>query len=736
MKISYKIQFVLVALMLIANIAQAKTLSGTVKDAQGEAIIGAEIFWLNTNIGVVSDMDGNFSIKATRKSNQLVFKYISYQTDTVLVTDSDEPLTIIMQEDAQSLGEVEVRSRKMSTIASRFDPIQTTKISGEELCKAACCNLSESFETNASVDVSYSDAATGAKQIKLLGLSGTYVQLLTENSPGVRGLAASYGMEYIPGPWMESIQVSKGTSSVINGYEATTGQINVEYLKPQTQDPIAVNLFAHSALGAEVNITGGKKLNDKLSTGILAYVKNETFDHDNNGDGFADLPKVKQANLVNRWYYKTDDYAGQLFLKGLYDDRTGGQITDVSNPYKIGIRTARAEAFMKHGYVFDHERGTSIGLIFSGSYHDQQGNYGNKQYHGTQANGYFNGIFQTYFGDNHKLVTGVSFNFDDYKESLTKPLSQPHVYNNREYTPGVFAEYSFTYHEHLSLLAGLRADYSSRFGAFVTPRFNVRYSPVEWWNVRASVGLGYRSPNIIADNSFILPSSRELIVKESINQEQALNMGMSTTFFIPISGRELQITSEYYYTTFMESLVVDMDTDAHKIYLSNLNGGRSYAGNFQVEASMEVLKGWTMTMAHRMTDVQTTINGQLREKVLSPRFKSLITTSYQTPLKRWQFDVTGQLNGGGRMPDAAVANPLWENEFPMFPQLMAQVTRYFRTWSVYIGSENLTNFTQPNPIIDAANPYSSNFDASMAWGPIHGTKVYMGVRWALDKKEN
>ncbi len=736
----FKNIYILIALLALPAVTmQARMLKGIISDAQGETIIGAEVFWLNTNIGAVSDVDGAFAINTTRKSNQLVVSYVSYQNDTILVDDPTATLQIVLREDSKALDEVVVRSRKMSTIASRFDPIQTTKITGEELCKAACCNLSESFETNASVDVSYADAATGAKQIKLLGLSGTYVQLLTENSPGVRGLAASYGMEYIPGPWMESIQVSKGTSSVINGYEATTGQINVEYLKPQTSDPIALNFLTNSSLGAELNATGGWDVNDKLSTGVLLYVKNNSLEHDSNKDGFNDLPLVNQYNLVNRWYYKTDDYTGQFFVKGLYDDRRGGQIKGIDDPYKIGIRTMRGEAFMKHGFVFDHERGTSIGLIFSGSYHDQQGQYGNRHYTGRQGNAYFNGIFQTNFGDAHKLVTGLSFNFDDYSEVLTVPVAggseQTHSFVNREYTPGVFAEYSFNYHEHLSLLAGVRADYSSRFGAFVTPRFNVRYSPFEWWNVRGSVGLGYRSPNVIADNSFMLPSSRKLTVIEPINQESALNAGVSTTFYIPISGRELQITGEYYYTHFMESMVVDMDSDPHGITISNLNGGRSYAGNFQVEASMEILKGWTMTLAHRMTDVRTTIGGELREKVLSPRFKSLLTTSYQTPLKRWQFDVTAQLNGGGRMPDPDPANPLWERTFPMHPQLMAQVTRYFRTWSIYIGGENITNFTQPNPIVDAENPFGSNFDASMAWGPIHGAKVYLGMRWALDRKE-
>jgi outer membrane receptor for ferrienterochelin and colicin len=305
-------------------------------------------------------------------------------------------------------------------------------------------------------------------------------------------------------------------------------------------------------------------------------------------------------------------------------------------------------------------------------------------------------------------------------------------------------------------LAGVRGDYSTQYGFFVTPRFNVRYSPWEWWNLRGSVGMGYRSPNLLSDHASVLPSSRQIIIENDIlNQERAVNAGASTTFYIPIVGRELQITADYYYTHFLECMVVDMDSDPYSVIFSNLTeegveGGkkpRSYAGNFQVEASMEVLKGWTMTLAYRMSDVKSTINGELREKPLTNRFKALITTSYMTPLKHWQFDVTAQFNGGGRMPDNFYKGdeslrPSWtidrgngRYDFPWHAQLMAQVTRYFRTWSIYVGGENITNFTQDTPIIGAGNPYGQNFDASMAWGPIHGWKVYAGFRWALNRKE-
>ncbi len=659
------------------------------------------------------------------------------------------------------IEEVQVVQRRKGTVKSRTDAFDTQRINSEELCRAACCNLSEAFETSASVDVAYADAATGAKQIRLLGLNGTYVQLIQENTPAVRGLAQNFGLEYIPGPWMSSIQVSKGTSSVINGYEATSGQINVELLKPQIQSPLAVNLMFNSDLMAEANIAGGWKIESrkqkvesrKLYTGILAHYGQNFMAMDGNHDSFMDMPKTINANLANRWFYKEGNYTFQAFVRGLYDRRRAGQFADtIANPYHINLNTWRVEGFVKNGYVFDEESGSSVALITAVSYHDLNNDYGLRNWKANQLNVYANAIYQGNFegrgeiDNDHRLSAGISVNFDKYGETLN---ILPDNLNRWEVVPGIFAEYSLKYDEKLSLVAGVRADYSTRYGFFVTPRMNIRYTPWEWWTLRASVGLGYRSPNVIADNAFILPSSRTIHITDKIEQERAVNSGISTTFYIPLGSKELQLSGEYYYTHFLNSAIVDLDQDPHGVYIynqSDIKGAKSFAHSAQIEATIEVLRGWTWTAAFRWTDIkQTTIGAdgiaRLREKALSNRYKGVITTSYQTPLKKWQFDVTAQFNGVGRMPDGFTAfgdlrggygapKPLsW------YPQLMAQVTKYWKTCSLYVGAENMTNFKQNQPIIDSFNPFGPNFDASMVCGPTTGWKVYVGFRYELEKED-
>ena len=768
--------FILFMLMLSWLTAAAKVV-GTVLDDKGYPLVGANVYWAGTTIGVATDLDGRFDLQEIKTTHLLVTSFMGYHNDTTEVTSHSE-LTIVLVSDLV-LEEVNIVERKMAVLRSRVSALQTETITGEALCMAACCNLSESFETSASVDVAYSDAATGAKQIRLLGLNGTYVQLLTENTPNIRGLAQSFGMEYIPGPWMEAIQVSKGTSSVLNGYEAIAGQINVEYLKPQTQDPISLNAMVSTETHAEVNASGGWDLNDKVSTGILFHAQNMSLELDHNHDGFLDMPKNTNVNLLNRWYVKTGDYTGQFLVRGLYDRRIGGLTKDAlalspfaSSPHAIDLNTWRVDGFMKNGYVFNAELGTSIGVITSASYHNQENTYGDRQWNAAQTNAYLNAIFQTSFDDSatdpkdehsHKLSAGVSLNFDMYNESISD-MPYPLANNRSETTPGVFAEYTYTYKDKVTLLAGVREDYSSRYGFFTTPRMNLRYAPFEWWALRGSVGLGYRSPNAIADNAAYLASNRKYYFQvDSLAQERSMNTGISTVFYIPIGKRELQLSGEYYYTKFLDGVVADMDRSLQGVTLYNIHdiaGAQYFSHNWQVEASMEILRGWTMTAAFRYTDVkQTTFNSaasvyQLRDKPLQNKFKGIITTSYQTPLKTWQFDLTAQFNGEGRMPDGFVipegskqyfTDEMGQIHHKWYPQLLGQITKFFRTWSIYLGAENMTNFTQDNPIVGErretkdghsfVDPSSATYDASMIWAPIHGWKLYLGFRWALEREE-
>ena len=749
-----KIKQVLVGMMILFCVCVQAQISGVVLDEHGEPLVGANVYWENTGVGMAAGVDGTFTIMPVKTTNRLVVSFVGCHSDTILVQNR-KPLTVVLV-DETILDEVTITERKAGVLRLRESAFDTQTIGVEELCRAACCNLSEAFETNASVDVAYSDAATGAKQIRLLGLSGTYVQLIQENTPAVRGLAQNFGLEYIPGPWMSSIQVSKGTSSVINGYEATSGQINVELLKPQTQNPLSVNLMVNSETMAEANIMGGWKISPQsLYTGILAHYGQSFMAMDENHDSFVDMPKIQNANLANRWFYRHGEYTFQAFVRGLFDRRRGGQLADsIANPYRINLNTWRVEGFLKNGYVFDEESGSSVALITAISYHNQDNTYGLRNWKADQLNAYLNAIYQGNWegagliDNDHRLSAGVSVNYDKYGENLIINGAGL-LLDRQELTAGVFAEYSYTYAEKLSLVTGVRADYSTRYGFFVTPRANIRYTPWHWWVIRGSAGMGYRSPNAIADNAFILPSSRQLKMNDDIRQERAVNAGISTTFYIPVGHRELQLSGEYYYTHFLNSLIVDMDRDPHAVYICNqsdIPNAKSFAHSAQIELSMEVLRGWTWTAAFRWTDVrQTTMdvegNYSLRTKALTNRFKGVITTSYQTPLKKWQFDVTAQFNGISRMPDGFTAYGDMRGGYgtpvpiSWYPQLMAQITKYFRTCSLYVGAENMTNFKQHNPIIDSFHPYSPDFDASMVCAPTMGWKVYVGFRYDLEKKD-
>lgn len=814
---------VVLCCLLLVPLSMSAHLHGVVLDDKGDPLAGANVWWEGTTEGTTTDEQGVFEIELVRQTKLLVTSFLGYRNDTTRVKDRSTLMIVLVPDDRQ-LDEVTVEARRQSVIKSRFSAFDTESFGQGELCRAACCNLSESFETTASVDVSYADAATGAKQIKMLGLSGTYVQLLTENTPAVRGLAQAFGMEYIPGSWMDAVQISKGTSSVINGYEAITGQINVEYLKPQKQAPIAVNLMLNTDLHAEVNLTGGwdipipdDPMLGKLSTGVLAHYHEGAYPMDGNKDGVLDMPMDRILNILNRWYYKNDEYTFQFLVRGLHDERHGGQretdmgrkmgILPPANPYLIDLRTDRLEGFMKNGIILDEESGMSLGIIAAGSYHNQMNTYGPKAWKASQANGYLNAIFQNTWGGedhhhhhhhgeeheedeehelSHKLSAGLSVNYDQYWETVSSQQSAVSSQLDRwEVTPGAFAEYTFTHAENLQVIAGIRADYSTRYGVFATPRLNIRYAPFEWWTLRGSVGLGYRSPNIIADNAGYLVSTREWkmmnpssansvsSVLNNIHQERSLNTGLTTVFDVPVGQRNLQISAEYYFTNFLDGVLVDLDASKSAVTLYNMcdvTGARSFSHTAQIEASMEVLRGWTVTAAFRYNDVrQTSLNTatgnyELREKALQNKFKGLVTMSYVTPLKKWQFDLTAQFNGPGRMPDGVVADwyqmPGGNMNYPRltdggqyyekggnmyhkwYPQLLAQVTKYWKTCSLYVGAENMTNFKQEHPI---AGTYNNNgqvimdgslpFDASMVWAPTSGWKIYVGFRWALDRKE-
>ena len=653
----------------------------------------------------------------------------------------------------ESLQEVKVVARKPGTtrLAGAVNGIAVNK---DELFKAACCNLGESFTTNPSVDVAYNDATTGARQIKLLGLSGTYVQMLTENLPNFRGAAIPYALGYVPGPWMKGIQVSKGCASVKNGYESITGQINVDYLQPEDEQQVEVNLFGDTKSRIEANADANIHLSKGLATEILLHHENILKNHDDNGDGFYDMPGREQYNVQNRWVYKSNQYIFHGGLGALKEIRTSGQDEEhvqhqSFDTYRIKLHTNRYEGYMKHALILNPEHGTNIALMGSASMHQLDAQYGNKLYDVNEKNAYGSLMFETNFTPQHNLSVGLSINHDylsqhtnmNIRRTRLTEMTSPYVLSEKlkwnaekETTSGAYAQYTYTLGTQLTAMAGVRYDHSSLYGNFLTPRFHVKYSPIDAVSIRLSAGKGYRTVFALAEYNYLLASGRRIYM-DPLKQEEAWNYGISSAFYIPFFGKTLKLNAEYYYTDFRNQAVVDYDYKSSRIDIYNLRDvhGKSYSHTFQVDASYPILKGLELTAAYRLNDVKTSYKygEELMDKPLTSKYKALFTASYKTPLGLWQVDATCQLNGGGRNPEPhqlSDGTMSWERRFHSYEQVSMQITRWFRHWSIYVGGENLTGFKQKTPIYGASQPWSSDFEPTLVWGPVEGRMFYAGVR--------
>ena len=721
------------------------------EDGSGDTEIlpGANVVWAGTTTGTSANAAGYFTLKRARGHNLLVASFVGYNTDTVLIDPGTEYIEIFLKESGM-MGEVTVIGRATGAHIDRDATIATVKITAAELCKAACCNLSESFVTNPSVDVNYADAATGAKQIQLLGLAGSYVQVLTENIPSMYGLGAAYGLSYVPGPWMESIQVSKGTSSVRNGNESITGQINVEYKKPGTSEIVFVNGFVSDAGKIETNANASVRLNDYWSTMILGHGETQSGASDHNHDGFRDEPDVQQYSFMNRWDYLSDNLTFRAGIKYMQEERIGGVFDYDHNDnntwdsgYGINIGTERAEAFTKLGGMFGPSDNMSLGWIQSMTFHDMKSWLGFNKYDALQRSYYTNLLYQYFPADNHTVDAGVSYRYDHYDElhAIYRPLLGQTVAGldaeTVESVPGVFLQYTYTDSAKVTLLAGVRYDFYSNHGAQFTPRIHLRYEILPKMTLRASAGKGFRTVHVLAENMYFLASSREMIIDGDLDIEEAWNAGINLTGYIPLGGRELRLTGEAYRTSFIKQIVTDFDTDVDRVLFYNLDG-RSWSDVFQLEAQIQPLTGLDITAAWRWNDVWQTIGGELREKPLASRYKGLLTASYTTRMRKWQVDYTLQYNGPGRIPSTMASPEPYRrhDSFKAYPVMNAQVTKYFRKWSVYIGAENITGSRQHDALIAPEDPFGPYFDGAMIWGPVHGRKLYAGFRFALDRPQN
>ncbi|MDR1864700.1 MAG: TonB-dependent receptor [Bacteroidales bacterium] len=644
------------------------------------------------------------------------------------------------------LEEVTVSARRQGTILSSLTQLKTETITSSGLMKMACCSLSESFENSATVSAGYSDAISGARTIRLLGLSGMYSSMLDENIPTMRGLSATYGWSYIPAAWLESIQISKGAASVVNGYESVTGQMNLEFRKPHNSEPLFVNLYADDARHWEGNAAVALPAGRNLWAGLLLHGVSAAYVHDKNGDTFMDMPKYSTVHLYNRWFYLNEEKGIQsrTGVRYLHDRRKAGQdsachANDGLPLFETFITNRNITVYNKTGIAVGNKEGQSVGIIGNFTRHEQASDFGKKAFDGVQTSLYLNLLFTSFVRSAaHRYTAGASLAYDrydtEYLDSLAYNATPPTRFRCTEAVPGVFVEYTRANPAGWTLTLGLRADRNSLFGWMVTPRAHFKYDVGNYVIVRASAGRGFRSPNAIADNNRLMASSRRFETDEIpyLEMESAWNTGGSVTVYLPLQeDRRAALSIDYFHTEFQRQTVADTERDRHAVYFYNL-AGRSYADAWQADLSLPLLEGFDLFAAFRYNRNKITYTGEdgaryLVDKPLVSACRGLLNLSYATRFKRWVFDATAQINGPSRMPgmNGYHSQKIYS---PAFPVLFAQISKNSKRFDMYAGVENLLNKTQDNPVRGWSAPFHLDFDASLVWGPLLGRKIYCGVR--------
>ena len=748
------LRYILLWGLLLPLTAFAQQFSkGTVVDEANLPLMGAEVYWNGTQIGVSTDDNGTFTLKRTENSNTLVISYIGYKTKTVKVTNSEA--LHIQLEPQSALEEVVVTQKRANTMKSQWQVANLHTMSSGELLKAACCNLSESFSTNPSIDVNFSDAVTGNKQIKMLGLTSPYILMAEENIPAMRGASQAYGLSFVPGTWIESIQITKGAGSVINGYESISGQINYEIEKPINARPFFLNLYTSEDSRYELNAHTKVKLSDKWATSLLAHGNVRQRKSDHNHDGFIDNPIGNQINLLNRWQYSNAEKGWVSFVNLNYmkDERQAGQIdynplTDkgTTNAWGSEVNSERFTLSNKTGYVFPDTPYKSIGLQNSFQSHRQDSYFGLNSYDIHQKSWYGNLIYNSIIGNTqHKFATGLSGTYDDYNEQLTTSALAGD-FSRIDRSVGAFFEYTYDNSSNFSFVAGIRADSHNNLGNFITPRFHLRYNPWKQATFRLSAGRGKRAANVIAENQQLLASSRQLHIiggdggkLYGLNPEIAWNYGASFLQAFKIWGKNAELSVDFYRTHFDNQVVVDLDHSPQQALFYNLDG-KSFANSLQAEVSISPAKGLDFKAAYKYYDVQTQFTKGQLEKTLTPKHRWFANIAYETAdthennHSQWKFDVTFNWLGEQRLPTTAT-NPLpyrLSDYAPSFATLNAQITRVFsKTFEVYVGGENITNYKQANGILAADAPFGAYFDSTMQYAPAFGQMYYAGLRFKL-----
>ena len=745
-----KNSIIIIFLVLPLFLFSQETLTGMIMDKNNPkdnlGVFGANVYWLNNSIGATTNEKGWFTIPYKKSYKKLVVSYVGYKTDTLNISDLEPIHHFITLEN--ELEEVTLKSKKKATQRSFIQTKNVFTVNSAELLKAACCNLAESFETNPSIDVNFSDALTGTRQIQMLGLKSPYLLITQENIPSIRGAGQVFGLTFTPGTWVESIQITKGAGSVINGYESISGQINAELVKPLTDNRIFLNAYGSLGGRYELNSHLNHKISDKWQTGVYIHGNYRNKKFDRNKDGFLDNPLISQVNVMNRWQYLDAEKGWVSFINVRFmdDSKQTGQnnfdpLKDKGRSEVWGgeIDTKRFDSSLKLGYVFPQLPFQSFGFQFSYSNHDQDSYFGLKTYDINHQSVYSNLLFNSIIGDTRsKFTTGLNFTYDIYDEFVNSIN-----FSRKEKSFGGFFEYAYDNSDNFSFTSGVRIDTHNLLGTYITPRLHIRYVPWEKGVLRASIAQGRKSGNVFAENQQLFASTRQIDIQSSggkiygLDPEVAWNYGLSYLQGFNLFNRKGDITFDYYRTHFQNQVVVDWE-NPQRISFYNLDG-ESYANSFQTEVNYYVDDFTSLRLAYKFYDIETDYFSGKLSKPLTPNHRLFANISYETKkindIKQWKFDLTYNFIGEQRLPDTSTNTVEYQLEeySNSYSLLNTQITKVFtEKFEIYFGVENLTDLKQKNPILASDDPFGDSFDSTIIYAPIFGRMLYSGLRFKIN----
>ena len=740
--------------LLFPLIIISQEVSGKVLKDDDTPVVGANVYWINKSAGTVTDIDGNYKLENPKNIDKYVISYIGFFNDTISSNYENQKIYLQKKSD---LEEVEVTYNTKSSSVSLLSSANILNISSEELLKAACCNLAESFETTPSIDVNFSDAISGRKQISMLGLSGPNILMSIENIPAIRGALQSYGLSYIPGTWIESIQIAKGPGSVVNGYESISGQINTELRKPSRDDKFFLNLFVNQMERLEVNTHYTASLNQNLDYGLYFHINKKDTSADNNNDGFRDNPTGQQLNILNRFQYSNLEkgLVGFFDFNYVFDERVYGQNEYIGhtlfqeNQNFWGGKTDAEiiKTNFKFGYVDPEITYRSLGIQFAYTGIDIGSSFGNSIHEINQSSIFTNLVYNSIIGNTlHKIKTGISLSYDEYDEYVSNLDINSFDISRTEKSIGAYFEYNYNNADKINLSAGIRIDNHNKIGTFISPRFHMNYMLFPKSTIKFSFGKATRLANIFSENQKLFFSSRQIIFSDGSNlsdfsnlkADEAWNYGVSIINSFKLFGKESQLTFDYYITDFENKVVADWETPT-QINFYNLIG-KSFSNSFQAEFSFTLSNSIDLLFAYKNTVAKTDYiaHGRLKNP-LTPSDRIFFNLAYNGPTndkgKNWKYDLTFNHVGEQRLPSTET-NPSEYQLLEISERLNlinTQITRVFNdSFQIYLGVENLTNYRQKNTILAVDDPFGDYFDAAYTYGPIFGRISYLGLRYDIN----